>query len=137
MLTRELIRKIDELAIECEDTYSMATMIEDIFEEIFNDFEQQMKAKDEEIERLNCRAYHAEGYISDLHNHPKDKKFYDAKARSIVAMLFWKAKRQKRVFQKYYEEYGLNHSLTQNYRGMYEQAIMDFIKSHKMLKDNK
>ena len=98
--------------------------------------EKLLKAKDEEIKVLECRAYHAEGYISDLHNNPKDKKFYDKKARSIVAMLFWKAKRQKKVFQKYYEEYGRNNSLTQNYRGMYEQAIMDFNKSRKMLKDN-
>ena len=107
------------------------------YDAVLKDFEAQMKAKDEEIKVLECRAYHAEGYISDLHNNPKDKKFYDKKARSIVAMLFWKAKRQKKVFQKYYEEYGRNHSLTQNYRGMYEQAIMDFNKSRKMLKDNK
>ena len=59
------------------------------------ELEIQLKAKDEEIKNLNCRVYHAEGYISDLHNHPKGKKFYDAKARSIVAMLFWRAKRQK------------------------------------------
>ena len=108
----------------------------ELVDKIYDEHEAQLKAKDEEIERLNCRAYHAEGYISDLHNHPNDKKFLDRKARSIVAMLFWKAKRQKKVFQKYYEEYGRNHSLTQNYRGMYEQAIMDFRKSHKMLKDN-
>ena len=111
--------------------------IDDFLNKIYDDFEQKIKAKDKEIERLNCRAYHAEGYISDLHNHPKDKKFYYAKARSIVAMLFWKAKRQKKVFQKYYEEYGRNHSLTQNYRGMYEQAIMDFNNSRKMLKESK
>ena len=110
--------------------------VEDIIDQIFNEHEAQLKAKDEDIKVLECRAYHAEGYISDLHNNPKDKKFYDKKARSIVAMLFWKAKRQKKVFQKYYEEYGRNHSLTQNYRGMYEQAIMDFNKSRKMLKDN-
>lgn len=58
------------------------------------------------------------------------------KARSIVAMLFWKMKRQKKVFQKYYEAYGHNNSLTNCYRGMFEQALMDFNKSRKMLKDN-
>ena len=56
--------------------------------------EKLLKAKDEEIKVLECRAYHAEGYISDLHNNPKDKKFYDKKARSIVAMLFWEWKKQ-------------------------------------------
>ena len=57
--------------------------------------EKLLKAKDEEIKVLECRAYHAEGYISDLHNNPKDKKFYDKKARSIVAMLFWEGRRLK------------------------------------------
>ena len=70
--------------------------IDDFLNKIYDDFEQKIKAKDKEIERLNCRAYHAEGYISDLHNHPKDKKFYDAKARSIVAMLFWEWKKSQR-----------------------------------------
>ena len=59
------------------------------------------------------------------------------KARSIVAMLFWKMKRQKKVFQKYYEAYGHNNYLTNCYRGMFEQALMDFNKSRKMLKDTK
>ena len=67
----------------------------ELINKIYNDHEAQLKAKDEEIERLNCRAYHAEGYISDLHNCPKNKKFYDAKARSIVAMLFWEWRRLK------------------------------------------
>ena len=33
----------------------------------------QLKAKDEEIEMLQCRLYHAEGYIKDIHE-PKDTK---------------------------------------------------------------
>lgn len=110
---------------------------DDVIDQIFNDHEAQLKAKDELIKVLECRAYHAEGYINDLHNNPKDKKFYDKKARSIVAMLFWKMKRQKKVFQKYYEAYGRNNSLTNCYRGMFEQALMDFNKSRKMLKDTK
>ena len=33
------------------------------------------------------------------YNHPKDKKFYDAKARSIVAMLFWEwRKSEARIY---------------------------------------
>lgn len=65
-------------------------------EETMKQHEAQLEAKDEYIKTLECRAYHAEGYISDLHNHPKDKKFYDAKARSIVAMLFWEWKKSER-----------------------------------------
>ena len=55
---------------------------------IFDEHEAQMKDKDEEIERLNCRAYHAEGYINDLHNNPKDKKSLDRKARSMDGIKF-------------------------------------------------
>ena len=60
--------------------------------------EKLLKAKDELINDLECRAYHAEGYINDLHNNPKDKKFYDKKARSIVAMLFWEWRKHKRMY---------------------------------------
>ena len=45
--------------------------------------EKLLKAKDEEIKGLGCRVYHAEGYINDLHNNPKDKKFYDKKSTFI------------------------------------------------------
>ena len=83
--------------------------------------EKLLKAKDEEIKVLEYRAYHAEGYISDLHNHPKDKKFYDAKARSIVAMLFWESKRCTKL--------GLTLSSNSMYRA--------FKKAYAMLKDNK
>lgn len=91
--------------------------------------EAQLKAKDEEIERLNCRAYHAEGYITDLHNeYPKHKKFLNKKARSIVAMLFWRARKHKRLADednKYFTyEIALN-------------SLVCFRQAHKMLKDNK
>jgi len=44
------------------------TPTEELINQIYNDHEAQLKAKDEEIKGLRCRAYHAEGYISDLHN---------------------------------------------------------------------
>ena len=50
-MTRELRRKLDELAIECEDTYSMANRTEDMLEEIFNEHEAQLKAKESDLER--------------------------------------------------------------------------------------
>ena len=61
-------------------------------EKIFDEHETHMKEKDKEIKDLKCIVYHAEGYIEDLHNHPKVKKHYDKKARSIVAMLYWEWK---------------------------------------------
>ena len=36
--------------------------------------EKLLKAKDEEIKELECRAYHAEGYINDLHNNSKEQQ---------------------------------------------------------------
>ena len=92
-------------------------LADDLLQEVSIDDYNQLKQIKEEIERLNCRVYHAEGYINDLHNHPNDKKFYDAKARRIVAMLFWNYKRNlfafdveatvvvesKRIFEKAYK----------------------------------
>lgn len=89
---------------------------------IFDEHEAQLKAKDEEIKVLECRAYHAEGYISDLHNNPKDKKFYDKKARSIVAMLFWGWREYKRRGENWEDE-----------SKAYEQS---FNKAYAMIKDN-
>ena len=81
MLTREqFVKKYEPDCNYYFDGYYNGCEIE-FLNEIYDSFEEAMKAKDEEIERLNCRAYHAEGYINDLHNHQKDKKFYDAKAR--------------------------------------------------------
>ena len=98
------------------------------YDAVLKDFEATIKAKDEEIERLNCRAYHAEGYISDLHNYQNDKKFYDAKARSIVAMLFWEAR-------KTLTEYRNAEHCDALYNSYYGQK-QQFIEAYAMLKDN-
>ena len=106
--------------------------LSDILYDTITKYEAQLKAKDEEIERLNCRAYHAEGYINDLHNHPKDKKFYDAKARKIVAMLFWEWKKRKRLY------IANGHRSSNAGWGLYEQAnLMEvmFKQAYKILKD--
>lgn len=97
-----------------------------------NDLKVELKAKYEEIERLNCRAYHAEGYINDLHNHPKDKKFYDAKARKIVAMLFWEWKKaipRTKINAYDYFENGCNTGRADIAEDLFKQA-------YKMLKEN-
>ena len=106
--------------------------LSDILYDTITKYEAQLKAKDEEIERLNCRAYHAEGYINDLHNHPKDKKFYDAKARKIVAMLFWEWKKRKRLY------IANGHRSGNAGWGLYEQTnLMEvmFKQAYKTLKD--
>ena len=95
--------------------------------------EKLLKAKDEEIKGLECRIYHAEGYISDLHNNPKDKKSYDKKTRSIVAMLFWEWRKHKRMYEltKFVSYLAVIH---------WNNATLSkliFQKAYKMLKDNK
>ena len=47
-------------------------LVEKLIDQLFNDHEAQLKAKDEEIEMLQCRLYHAEGYIKDIHE-PKEQ----------------------------------------------------------------
>ena len=95
--------------------------------------EKQLKAKDEEIKDLGCRIYHAEGYINDLHNNPKDKKFYDKKARSIVAMLFWEWRKHKRMYEltKFVSSLAITHLNNATL------SKLIFQKAYAMLKDNK
>ena len=95
--------------------------------------EKQLKAKDEEIKGLGCRIYHAEGYINDLHNNPKDKKFYDKKARSIVAMLFWEWKKHKRMYEL--TKFGSYLAITHLNNATLSKLI--FQQAYKMLKDTK
>ena len=70
-------------------------LVEKLIDQIFNDHEEttselraevihqtdkverlkeQIKANDELIKVLECRAYHAEGYINDLHNNSKEQQ---------------------------------------------------------------
>ena len=98
--------------------------------------EKLLKAKDEEIKVLECRAYHAEGYISDLHNNPKDKKFYDKKARSIVAMLFWEWRKAETRYQEEWKTKRDNRQLSLLSISSYKAEVL-FKQAYKMLKDNK
>ena len=43
-----------------------------LIDQIYNDHEAQIKAKDEEIEMLQRRLYHAYGYIKDRYE-PKEQ----------------------------------------------------------------
>lgn len=119
-MTRELQRAIQALAVECDDTYAMANSIEDMLEEIFDDHEEQLKAKDEEIERehnLNLVLLNA------FANEEIKKK---SKARSIVAMLFWEWRKYNSNFKN--EENGF-------IQGRASKTKELFYKSYKMLKE--
>ena len=65
-MTREEACKKAQI-IDFQGGYTIALVTE-----IFNDHETQLKQRDEEIEMLQCRLYHAEGYIKDIHE-PKEQ----------------------------------------------------------------
>ena len=90
--------------------------------------EYECKAKDEEIHYLKTQMT---GW-SMMFDEPQD-----AKARSIVAMLFWMMKRQKAIYVKSFNDLGINNHNTSFYKGAYENSKMRFKQAYKMLKDIK
>lgn len=98
--------------------------LEHLVDEVYGDFEAQLKAKDEEIGKLTY------AYIAELQRVGK-------KAHSIVAMLFWMMKRQKAIYVKSFNELGINNHNTSFYKGAYEDSKMRFKQAYKILKDNK
>lgn len=109
----------DKITQDIKEAYELKSIAYDLLLDA-------IKLKDEEIKMLECRAYHAEGYINDLHNNPKDKKFYDKKARSIVAMLFGE-----------WRKYNSNFKNEENsfIQGRASKTKELFYKAHKMLKE--
>ena len=65
-LAQDLQRAIQALAVECDDTYAMAYRVEDMLEEIFDDHEAQLKAKDERIKELEAE------YLAELERLKRD-----------------------------------------------------------------
>ena len=64
-MTRELQRAIQAMAVERDDTYAMANSIEDMLEEIFDDHEAQLKAKDKITQDIK-EAYELKSIAYDL-----------------------------------------------------------------------
>ena len=119
--------------------------IDDFLTNIYNDHEAQLKAKDEEIERL-------EDQLSSVHNIMYRNGYSDAidcydtfgnfntrhkpnaKARSIVAMLFWEWKRRNRLYiENKYRNPSANLALYKQANLMQEV----FQEAYKILKDTK
>lgn len=84
-MTRELQRAIQAMAVECDDTYAMANSIEDMLEEIFDDHEAQLKAKDKEIERLKAES--KQSYIEGSKSCDDLLSFYITKIASLEEKL--------------------------------------------------
>ena len=85
-----------------------------LIHQIYNEFEAQMKAKDEEIVKLKLEV---------LNSFPK---IANSKSRSIVAMLFWEWKRLERFAKE---------SCSNIYYTKAEKAEDLFKQAYKILKD--
>ena len=103
-------------------------LLEEDINQIYNDHEAQLKAKDEEIRRLNnlyADTIKELGKLK-LELFRSSPKIANKKTRSIVAMLFWEYKKLR------YTSDGYFHSDEE-----IENAYYTFKKAYKMLKDNK
>ena len=131
MLKEDTHRKIEQEAksdSSMHENYIHVLVAKMIVNEIFNEHEAQLKAKDVEIERLKGQLstvhnlMYMNGYSDAIDCYDTFGKFNimakpNAKARSIVAMLFWNYKRNlfafdveatvvvesKRIFEKAYK----------------------------------
>lgn len=131
-MTRELQRAIQAMAVECDDTYAMANSIEDMLEEIFDDHEAEIKAKDEEIERLKADKECAKDVINWHEKECKQYiKLHHTKARSIVAMLFWEWRKHKRMYEL--SKFGSYLAITHLNNATLSKLI--FQQAYKMLKE--
>lgn len=115
-----------------------------LIHQIYNGFEQQLKTKDAEIERLLLKNHNLKAdcgslmkAVKKVNNKKNDYKTGESKSRSIVAMLFWMMKRQKAIYTKSFNELGINNHNTSFYKGAYENSKMRFKQAYKMLKDKK
>ena len=73
-MTREEAKNIAEaISFKIEERQRLSLPgANEVIDQIFNDHEAQLKAKDEEIEMLQRRLYHAYGYIKDRYE-PKEQ----------------------------------------------------------------
>ena len=134
-MTRELQRAIQALAVECDDTYAMANRIEDMLEEIFDDHEVELKAKDEEIERLKADKECANDVINWHEKECKQYiKLHHTKARSIVSMLFWEGRKHHRM---YYESSKARNPSALTHLNSATLSKLMFKQAYKMSKDIK
>ena len=64
---------LKQLSLDKDNEIATAKMRHKLEHDRYLITEAIIKEKDEEIEMLQCRLYHAEGYIKDIHE-PKDTK---------------------------------------------------------------
>lgn len=117
-------------------------LLKDDINQIYNDHEAQIKAKDEEIERLKDQLssvhnlMYRNGYSDAIDCYDTFGKFNtkykpNAKARSIVAMLFGEWRKDKRIYEN-------ANRFTKNISELYVNCSeLSFKKAYKILKDTK
>ena len=128
-MTQQIKEILGNLLFKYEDAEDDIVIIQTKFEQM----EAQLKAKDEEIERLkaDCEV-RLDTWRSKIWNMPYYAE--TKKARSIVAMLFWEWKKQNRLYiENKYRNPSANLAL-------YKQASLmqeTFQEAYKILKDTK
>ena len=97
-----------------------------------SELREQLKAKDEEIERLKGKTQILEVLVDNTKDIIKAQtRMCRTKARSIVAMLFWEWRRDKRIYEN-------ANRFTKNIAELYVNCSeLSFRKSYKILKDKK
>ena len=123
----------------------MANRTEDMLEEIFKDHEAQLKDKDDEIERLKGQLstvhnlMYMNGYSDAIDCYDTFGKFNimakpNAKARSIVAMLFCEWRKAETRYQEEWKTKRDNRQLSLLSSSSYKAEVL-FKQAYKMLKD--
>ena len=120
---------LEQLDIFDYGLYGTLNKVYELIDQIYDEHEAELKAKDEEIERLKAKLEEldklgAEIFMVDL-LHGKDYK-----ARSIVAMLFWEWRKDKRIYEN-------ANKFTKKTAELYVNCSeLSFRKAQKILKDN-
>lgn len=115
--TKKLFKKASDFVINYFDNTKVVSLhqVDIILNEMYAEHEAQLKAKDDKIKKLNHT-------VNGLHEMFLEAK-QENKARSIVAMLFWKA--------RWWDiQYGYGTEQANTYMNAFDKA-------YAMLKDNK
>lgn len=121
---KELFKKASDFAVHYFDHTDVVSLcqVDIILNEIFDEHETQLKDKNEEIERLINEVV--------ILNNDLDRfiSIERIKTRSIVAMLFWNAKKEKEKVIK--ADVSMAYGIALSSKDMFDKAYI-------MLKDNK
>ena len=108
-MTRENAKNIAEaISFKIQDRQRLSLVgVNELIDQIYNNHEAQLKAKDEEIERLKGKTQILEVLVDNTKDIIEAQtRMCRTKARSIVAMLFWVFAKNRRLHKtnKYFSQ---------------------------------